>query len=117
MVRTLEVYDFKGECVLVVVYLVTKRDRQSDRVKGHNPSSRDDPMERRVQETQFACLDVQLLERILVKDVYATSSVHKDFGHLYASYNSADHQRELIGLDDMIRVVVPIEGDRALQPS
>jgi len=27
VVRTLEVYDFKGECILVVVYLVTKRDR------------------------------------------------------------------------------------------
>jgi hypothetical protein len=51
MVRTLEVYDFKGECLLVVVYLVTKCDRQSDHAKGHNPSSRNDPMERRMQGT------------------------------------------------------------------
>jgi hypothetical protein len=27
VVRTLEVYDFKGECLLVVVYLVIERDR------------------------------------------------------------------------------------------
>ena len=27
VLRTLEVYDFKGECLLVVVYLVTKPDR------------------------------------------------------------------------------------------
>jgi hypothetical protein len=67
--------------------------------------------------TQFACLDVQFPERILVKDVYAASSVHKDFGHLYASYDHADHQREPIGLNDMIREVIPIEGDRALRPS
>ena len=45
MVRTLEVYDFKGECLLAVVYLVTKCDRQSDRAEGHDLSSRDDPME------------------------------------------------------------------------
>jgi hypothetical protein len=50
-------------------------------------------MERRMWGTQFACLNVQLLERILVKDVYVASSVHKDFGHLYASYDRADHQR------------------------
>jgi hypothetical protein len=28
MVGTLEVYDFKGECLLAVVYLVTERDRR-----------------------------------------------------------------------------------------
>ena len=28
VVRTLEVYDFKGECLLAVVYLVTKRDKR-----------------------------------------------------------------------------------------
>ena len=67
--------------------------------------------------TQFACLDVQLLGRILIKVVYATSSVHEDFGHLYASHDRADHQREPTSLDDMIKVVVPIEGDRALRPS
>jgi hypothetical protein len=48
MVRTLEVYDFKGECLITVVYLVTKHGRQSDRAEAHDPSSRDDPMERRV---------------------------------------------------------------------
>ena len=58
MVRTLEVYDFKEECLLTVVYLVTERDRQSDRAKGHNPSSEDDPMEQRMRGTQFARLDV-----------------------------------------------------------
>jgi hypothetical protein len=56
-------------------------------------------------------------ECILVKDVYATSSVHKDLGHLYTSHNRTDHHREPTSLDDMIRVVVPIEGDRALRPS
>jgi hypothetical protein len=75
MVRTLEVYDFKGECPLAVVYLVIEHDRQSDHAEGHNPSSEDDPMERRMQGTQFACHDVHLFERTLVKDVYATSSV------------------------------------------
>ena len=114
MVRTLEVYDFKGECLLAVVCLVTERDRKSDRAKGHNPSSGDDPMERRVRGTQFACLDVQLLKRILVKDVYAASSIHEDFGHVYASHDRVDHQREPTSLDDMIGVVIPIEGDRAL---
>jgi len=59
-------------------------------------------------------LDVQLLECILVKDVYAASSIHKDFGHLYASHVYADHQRESSCLDDMIGVVIPIEGDQAL---
>jgi hypothetical protein len=48
-------------------------------------------MERRMRGTQFACLDVQLLGRIPVKDVYVASSIHKDFGHLYASYDYADH--------------------------
>jgi hypothetical protein len=71
-------------------------------------------MEQRMRGTHFACLNVQLLERILVKDVYAASSIHKEFGHLYASHDRADHQREPTGLDDMIRVVIPIEGDRAL---
>ena len=74
-------------------------------------------MERRVRGTQFSYLDVQLLECILVKDVYAASSIHKDFGHLYASYDRADHKSEPIGLDYMIRVVIPIEGDRVLRPS
>ena len=91
MVRTLEVYDFKGECLLAVVYLVTKRDRQSYRAEGHNSSSGDNPMEWRMWGTQFACLDVQLLEHILVKDVYAASSVHEDFGHLYVSHDRTDH--------------------------
>jgi hypothetical protein len=58
MVRTLKVYDFKGECLLAVVYLVTKCDKQSDRAEGHNPSFEDDPMERRMRGKQFACLDV-----------------------------------------------------------
>jgi CTP synthase (UTP-ammonia lyase) len=105
MVRTLEVYDFKGECPLAVVYLVIEHDRQSDHAEGHNPSSEDDPMERRMQGTQFACHDVHLFERTLVKDVYATSSVHKDFSHFYASNDRADHQRELTSLDDMIEVI------------
>ena len=58
MVGTLEVYDFKEECLLAVVYLVTERDRQSDHAEGHNPSSGDDPMEQRMWGAQFACLDV-----------------------------------------------------------
>ena len=74
-------------------------------------------MEWRIRGMQFACLDVQLLECILVKDVYAAFSIYKDFGHLYASHDRTDHQRELTNLDDVIKVVVPIEGDRALQPS
>jgi hypothetical protein len=60
--------------------------------------------------TQFSCLDVQLLKHILVKDVYAASSVHKDFDHFYTSHDRADHQREPTSLDDVIKVVVPIEG-------
>ena len=48
MVRTLEVYDFKGECLLVVVHLVTERDRKSDRAEGRYLSCRDDPVERRM---------------------------------------------------------------------
>ena len=51
VVRTLEVYDFEGECLLAVVYLVTKRDRQSDHAEGHNLLSRDDPMEWRMWGT------------------------------------------------------------------
>jgi hypothetical protein len=74
-------------------------------------------MEQRMRGTHFACLNVQLLERILIKHVYVASSVHEDFGHLYASYDRADHQREPTSLDDMIGVVVPIEGDRVLRPS
>ena len=47
MVRTLEVYDFKGECLLMVVYLVIEHDGKSDHAKMHNPSFGDNPMERR----------------------------------------------------------------------
>ena len=48
VVRTLEVYDFKGECLLVVVHLVTERDRKSDRAEGRYLSCRDDPVEWRM---------------------------------------------------------------------
>ena len=36
-------------------------------------------------------LDVQLLECILVKDVYAATSVHQDLRHFYAFYDYTDH--------------------------
>jgi hypothetical protein len=48
MIGALKVYDFKGECLLAVVYLITECDRQSDCAMGHDPSSGVDPMKRGV---------------------------------------------------------------------
>jgi hypothetical protein len=71
-------------------------------------------MEWRVRGAQFVGLDIHIFKSILVKDVYATPSVHQDLCHLYALYDCTDHQWKLTCLDDVIRVVVSVEGDRAL---
>jgi hypothetical protein len=106
------VYHLKDEWLLEEVVLLTECDVQVDMPVWHDFLARDNPVERRSSTRAKGPLGyLHLVEVLDVEDVESVAAILEDPRHASGAHDWADHERVGAQMRDMVRVVVPIEGD------
>ena len=80
--------------------------------------TRDNAMEwcHRRARPHRSTFSIQLVEGILVEYVDVIISIHADLGHSDVLDHWLDHEGEASYIDDVVRVVMLVEGDQPLKP-
>jgi hypothetical protein len=77
----------------------------------HDFLARDNPLERRSTQAKGSLGYLHLVEVLDVEDVESAAAILEDPRHASGAHDRADHERVGARMRDMVRVVIPIEGD------
>jgi hypothetical protein len=112
-----DVGNFEGEGLCLDVGFLAKGYREVDLSQRESLIFRNDPVKEGLVLANLGKRDSHCIEGHGIQDAEAASSVHQHLREVHQTHDRGNNHLEHLRLQDVLRVVGPIEGDGRLGPS